>query len=78
MDSAELPGSPEAEVQARHVLTLGDPRYGVLNGLNYLGYCPTCPVGLGGEGGLCYGPCREEETGAFETLTQDGRWRRPL
>lgn len=52
MEAAELPGQ-ETEVLERHVLVLDDPKYGVLNGLNYLGYCDTCPL----VGQLCYGPC---------------------
>lgn len=52
MEAAELPGQ-ETEVLERHVLVLDDPKYGVLNGLNYLGYCDTCPL----IGQICYGPC---------------------
>lgn len=52
VDAAELP-SQETEVLERHVLVLDDPKYGVLNGQNYLGYCETCPL----IGQICHGPC---------------------
>jgi hypothetical protein len=56
-EAAQLPGGPEAEAQERHVHVCDHPRYGLLNGLNYLGYCDTCPIGLRDPGALCRGPC---------------------
>jgi len=47
--------SPDREILERHVLTADHPRYGVLNGLNYLGYCETCPIAS--TGAQCHGPC---------------------
>ncbi len=49
---------PETEIVEEHVLVLDHPRYGLLNGLNYLGYCGTCPLAASRD--LCYGPCPAE------------------
>lgn len=57
LEAAELPGAPEAEIQERHVLILDHPRYGLLNALNYLGYCDSCPIGLRDPGAICWDPC---------------------
>jgi hypothetical protein len=53
-EAQPIPGA-ETAVEERHVLVVDDPRYGVLNGRNYIGYCATCPAAL--QGALCYGPC---------------------
>ena len=50
----------ETEVLEEHVLVAGDQRYGLLNGLNYLGYCDTCP--LAARRALCAGPCPGEKS----------------
>jgi hypothetical protein len=52
LEVTELPGQ-EVENLERHVLVLDDPRYGVLNGQNYLGYCESCLL----VGQVCHGPC---------------------
>lgn len=57
IEATELPGT-ESEILERHVLVVGHPRYGQLNGLNYLAYCEGCPAELRGD--LCYGPCPGE------------------
>jgi|SRR5580658_608956 hypothetical protein len=57
IEAAELPGT-ETEILERHVLVIGHPKYGQLNGLNYLGYCDGCPAEQWGD--LCYGPCPGE------------------
>jgi hypothetical protein len=63
---------PETEVGDRHVLVLDDPRYGVLNGRNYIGYCQDCPVAGSGTGMQCGGPCPAEgQTAAFRTPPPD-------
>jgi hypothetical protein len=57
LEATHFRGGPETEVTEEHVLVLDHPRYGLLNGRNHLGYCDNCPIGLGGNGGLCHGPC---------------------
>lgn len=37
---------PETAILERHVLVLDHPKYGQLNGLNYLAGCETCPLAL--------------------------------
>jgi hypothetical protein len=64
-DHPEQPHTPElAEVELaaqetetieRHVLVADHPVYGQLNGLNYLGYCDTCPAAAWQAS--CSGPC---------------------
>lgn len=56
-EAAQLPSGPEAETIERHALVADHPRYGLLNGYNYLGYCDMCPIGLRDPGALCCGPC---------------------
>ena len=51
---------PDTEIDERHVLVLDHPRYGVLNGRNYIGYCEECPVADMGTGLTCGGPCPGE------------------
>ena len=60
LEATQLPGGPEAKTIERHVLVADHPRYGLLNGYNYLGYCDTCPIGLRDPGALCSGPCPDE------------------
>jgi hypothetical protein len=50
--------SPEMMIFERHVLVLDHPKYGLLNGRNYVGYCDTCPSALPGV--PCTGPCPAE------------------
>jgi len=53
--------STETEVDDRHVLVLDHPKYGLLNGKNYLGYCDSCPIATMGTGTQCAGPCPGEQ-----------------
>jgi hypothetical protein len=57
IEANELPGT-ETENPERHVIVLDHPKYGLLNGLNYIGYCEGCPAERRGD--LCYGPCAGE------------------
>jgi hypothetical protein len=57
IEATELPGT-KTEILERHVIVVGHPKYGQLNGLNYLGYCDGCPAEQRGD--LCYGPCPGE------------------
>lgn len=52
---------PESEIhQDGHVLVADDPRYGVLNGTNIIGYCRACPVAALSHGMRCSIRCPGE------------------
>ncbi len=58
LDADAPPAGPETVIAERPVLTLDDPRRGVLDGNNIIGYCDNCPHAPAGV--LCYGPCPGE------------------
>jgi len=63
-EPTEIPAE-ETEIVEQHVLVVDDPRYGVLNGRNYIGFCDDCPVSkMGGAqcGGIA-GGCPGSQAG---------------